>query len=696
MNCSRRGFIKRISVLGVALFMSNLFFGIESLAETPKLPNVVLIFTDDQGWGDIGCFGLMKGKTPHLDRMASEGMKFTDFYVNCGQCSGSRAALMTGCHYQRISMPTVSWPNESGGLHPSETTIAELLQAEGYATACIGKWHLGHRPGFLPIDQGFDYYYGIPYSNDMTYDTEMVRSENIVLREGWTNEKLDAYKKAKENKNKVPLMRNREVIEFPVDQKTLTKRYTEEATKFIREHKDEPFFVYLPHSMPHNPIAVSKAFEPDLTNSKNELQDLYAKVMEEIDWSVGEILKTLKELGLDENTLVIFTSDNGPNTGSTGGLRGSKATVYEGGMRVPCIMRWPESIPAGGNCSEVATTLDILPTLAGIVGGKIPTDRVIDGKDILPLMIGKPDAKTPHSAYAYIYKEGGVRSGKWKYYPFRSGKGKKEKFNADDLRAKSPVQLYDLSADLSEEKNLAEQYPQVVQRLQKAYDDLKKDIAANKRPSGHFDAKRQAPYKDKEWVSLFDGKTLNGWIQKNGKATYRVSNGVIVGRTALNSPNSFLCTEGEYGDFELEFEVNLINSELNSGVQIRSKTQPAKGNEKFGRVNGPQVEIEAAGSKGAESGYIYGEACGGWMTPNEKLKPLKVFKDGQWNKYRIVARGPRLMTWINGKPVEDLVDEEKFKTHPKGFIGLQVHGVGDRGPFEVAWRNIWIKVTDKK
>lgn len=447
-------------------------------------PNVVIIFTDDQGWGDIGCFGLRNGKTPHLDRMASEGMKFTDFYVNCGQCSGSRAALMTGCHYQRISMPTVSWPNESGGLHPSETTIAELLKAEGYATACIGKWHLGHRPGFLPIDQGFDYYYGIPYSNDMTYDTEMVRSKDIILREGWTEEKLDAYKKAKENRHKVPLMRGREVIEFPVDQKTLTKRYTEEAVRFIREHKDEPFFVYLPHSMPHNPIAVSKAFEPDLTNSKNESKDLYAKVMEEIDWSAGEILKTLEELDLDENTLVIFSSDNGPNRGSTGGLRGSKATVYEGGMRVPCIMRWPKSIPAGRSCTEVATTLDILPTIAGLVGGEVPSDRVIDGKDILPLMKGIPGAKSPHNAYAYIYKDGGVRSGKWKYYPFRAGIGAKDRLKKGDLRTQAPVQLYDLSTDLHEEKNLAEQNPEVVMRLHKALEELKTDIENNKRPSG--------------------------------------------------------------------------------------------------------------------------------------------------------------------------------------------------------------------
>jgi len=193
------------------------------------------------------------------------------------------------------------------------------------------------------------------------------------------------------------------------------------------------------------------------------------------------------------------------------------------------------------------------------------------------------------------------------------------------------------------------------------------------------------------WVSLFDGMTLDGWIQKNGTASYRVDDGTIVGKTAKGSPNSFLCTEQEYGDFELEFEVLLLNNELNSGVQIRSQTKPAKGNQKFGRVNGPQVEIAASGSKGTKSGYIYGEACGGWMTPASRRNPRKVFKDGEWNKYRIVANRARIQTWINGEPIEDLTDNAKFKTHPGGFIGLQVHGVGNRGPFEVAWRNIRIK-----
>jgi hypothetical protein len=197
------------------------------------------------------------------------------------------------------------------------------------------------------------------------------------------------------------------------------------------------------------------------------------------------------------------------------------------------------------------------------------------------------------------------------------------------------------------------------------------------------------------WTSLFDGKTLKGWIQKNGAATYRAEDGAIVGKTTKGSPNSFLCTVNDYGDFELEFEVLLLNNELNSGVQIRSQTKKPRGNQKFGRVNGPQVEIEASGANGAESGYIYGEACGGWMTPRNRRKPLKVFKDNEWNRYRILAKGPRIQTWINDQPVEDLIDEARFKSHPKGFIGLQVHGVGARGPYQVAWKNIRIKIFDK-
>lgn len=198
-----------------------------------------------------------------------------------------------------------------------------------------------------------------------------------------------------------------------------------------------------------------------------------------------------------------------------------------------------------------------------------------------------------------------------------------------------------------------------------------------------------------EWVTLFDGKSLDGWIQKNGTATYRVEDGTIVGKTTPGSPNSFLCTEKDYGDFELTFEVKLFDGELNSGVQIRSQTKPAADGEDFGRVNGPQVEIEASGENGAEAGYIYGEACGGWMTPEDELVPTKAFKDGEWNRYRIVAKGARIQTWINGQPIEDLVDEAKFESHPKGFIGLQVHGVGDRGPFEVAWRDIKIRELDE-
>ncbi|GIW80020.1 MAG: arylsulfatase [Gemmatales bacterium] len=423
----------------------------------PQKPNVILIFTDDQGYGDVGCYGAKGFKTPNLDRLAADGVRFTDFYVNCPVCSGSRTALLTGCHYQRLSMQPVLFPNSKYGLHPDEVTIAEVLKQQGYATACIGKWHLGHMPPCLPTMQGFDYYFGIPYSNDMTIDPRAPLSKNIVLREGMTVEKI---RTGKPIRNKVPLMRGEEVIEYPVDQDTLTRRYTEETIRFIRQHKDEPFFVYLPHTMPHLPLHVSKEFA-GRTKTK------FGDIMEEIDWSVGEIVKAIADLKLDDKTLIIFTTDNGTRSGSSGPLRGRKASVYEGGIRVPCIMRWKGQIPAGKVCSEVAATIDILPTLAHLTGAELPK-RKIDGKNIWPLMKGDPGAKSPHDVYCLAHGRGAVRSGKWKYYPA-------------DKQAKA--ELYDLEKDLSETTNVADQHPEVVKRLQASYEAHVADLRKNRRPA---------------------------------------------------------------------------------------------------------------------------------------------------------------------------------------------------------------------
>ncbi|MDX9973445.1 MAG: sulfatase, partial [FCB group bacterium] len=348
-----------------------------------RKPNFIVIFTDDQGYADLGCFGATQFATPNIDRMAAQGVRFTDFHSSSPVCTPSRASLMTGCYAQRVGMPRVLNPKSTTGINANEVTVAEIMKGQGYATGCVGKWHLGHLPPFLPTRHGFDSYFGIPYSNDM-----------------------------------VPacLMRDEEVIEPEVEQDTLTDRYAEEAVRFIRAHKDEPFFLYLAHNMPHVPLHAAERFRG---KSKG---GLYGDVIENIDWSVGRVLDTLDELGLARDTLVVYTADNGPwlargeDSGFAAPLRNGKGSTYEGGMREPCVMRWPGIIPAGSVCGEFATAMDILPTFAQVAGGSAPTDRVIVGHDILPLMTGAAGAVSPYDVFYYYAQEGlqAVRSGKWK------------------------------------------------------------------------------------------------------------------------------------------------------------------------------------------------------------------------------------------------------------------------------------------
>ena len=410
---------------------------IELREEAKKPPNFVVVFIDDLGYSDLGCFGSPLIKTPRLDRMADEGVKFTSFYAQ-PICSPSRASLLTGCLPMRVSIPDVLFPHSKTGINSDEITIAEILKDRGYTTACIGKWHLGHQDKFLPRRHGFDYFYGLPYSNDM-----------------------DAQSR---KEPQIPLMRNEEIIEQPANQAMLTERYTDEAIKFIKQNKDNPFFLYLPHTMVHVPLHASEKW---CGVSK---RGLYGDTVECIDWSTGEILDTLAELGLEDNTLVIFTSDNGPwlvmkeNGGRALPLREGKGTCYEGGLRVPTIMRWPGRIPAGSECSETSSTMDILPTFAHLAGAEVPQDRIIDGRDILPLITGEDGAKTPHEAFFYYMRDElrAVRSGKWKLVvkPLEDGK---------------PA-LYDLESDISESNNLASENPDVVMRLQVLLDKCREDI----------------------------------------------------------------------------------------------------------------------------------------------------------------------------------------------------------------------------
>lgn len=426
-------------------------------------PNVVIIFIDDMGYADIGPFGATKQKTPNLDRMAKEGMKLTSFYA-APVCSVSRAQLLTGCYGPRISVPGVYFPGDAAGLNPAEITIAERLKEQGYATQCVGKWHVGDQAEFLPTKQGFDHYFGIPYSNDM-------------------------QKKSAETGEKVtPLMRDGKVAELLSDeqQSKIVERYTDEVLGFIRTNKDKPFFVYFPHSAVHTPIWPGKSFRGKSANGR------FGDWVEEVDWSVGRVLDTLRELKIDENTLVIFTSDNGPwlIKGADGGsalpLRGGKGSTWEGGVRVPTIARWPGKIAPASVCDTVSGTIDLLPTCVSIAGGTVPADPIIDGRDLSPVLFGK-STESPREAHYYFEGFGlhAVRQGPWKLavVPQRETMGKEI---AED--AKSNPRLYNLDSDIGETTNLADQNPEIVAKLTALIDAKNAEIGGQaptaRRPAG--------------------------------------------------------------------------------------------------------------------------------------------------------------------------------------------------------------------
>lgn len=430
-------------------------------AQSPKRPpNVVIIFTDDQGYADVGCFGAKGFKTPNLDHMASEGTRFTNFYVAQAVCGASRAALLTGCYSNRIGMLAAPGPKATHGLHEKEMIIPELLKQRGYATAMYGKWHLGHREKFLPTNHGFDEYFGLPYSNDM-----------------WPY-----HPTAGKHFPPLPLIEGVKTIKLNPDQSKLTTWYTERAVEFIDKNKERPFFLYVAHSMPHVPLFVSDKYKG------KSAQGMYGDVISEIDWSAGQILKSIKRNGLDENTLVIFTSDNGPwlsygnHGGSTGPLREGKGTTWEGGVREPCIMRWPGKIPAGAVCDELAATIDVLPTLAGLTGTRLPK-HTIDGKDIWPLMSGQPGAKTPHDVYYYYWSRHlqAIRSGKWKlHFPhsYRSltGPPGKDGRPGGYTQERTGLVLYDLENDIGETTDVAAEFPGVVTRLKEHADAARLEL----------------------------------------------------------------------------------------------------------------------------------------------------------------------------------------------------------------------------
>jgi len=447
-------------------------------------PNIILINCDDLGYGDVGCYGSKVNKTPAIDRLAAEGIRFTDFYMVSPVCSPSRGGMMTGCLPPRIGFGEfngawVLFPGHAEGLNPSEITVAKILKGQGYATGLVGKWHCGDQPDFLPTRHGFDTYFGLPYSNDM--------GRQACHAKAWPP---------------LPLIRDEEVIQEQPDQAALTERYAQECVDFIRANRAGPFFLYLAHMHVHLPLIVAKRFLDQAQNGP------YGAAVEAIDWVTGVILYELEKLGLDRNTLVIFTSDNGSrgdNGGSNFPLRAGKGTTWEGGMRLPCIARWPGKIPAGTVCREMAASIDFLPTFAALAGGCAPKDRVIDGRDIRDLLFNVDGAETPHEAFPYyrLNQLEAMRMGKWKLH-LRKGE---EVIN----------ELYDLEADIAEANDLYDQFPEVVARFQPLIEHYRDDIGdsavnrtgkncrpvgrvANPRPLTAYDP--QHPY----IVAMYDGQ----------------------------------------------------------------------------------------------------------------------------------------------------------------------------------------------
>ena len=478
----------------IALFCLLSIAALSSSPAAERLPNVVIIFTDDQGYGDIGVNGAEGFETPNLDRMAKEGRHFTRWYAAQAVCSASRTALMTGCYPNRLGMHGALSPGSRHGLNPEETTLAEVFKSKGYATAAFGKWHLGDHEKFLPLQQGFDEYFGIPYSNDMWPQHPASKDfPPLPLYEG--NERLR--------------------IADEHDQRMMTTWLTARSVDFINRHREQPFFLYVPHPQPHVPLYVSERF------AGTTKRGLFGDVIAELDWSVGEILNAIDTNGLAGDTLVIFTSDNGPwlsygtHAGSSGPFREGKGTAWEGGVREPTVMRWTGTIPAGTVCDEPGMNIDLLPTLAGLIGAPLP-EREIDGKDLLPLLKGVEGAKNPHEAYWYYYKNNelhAVASGTWKLvlpHSYRTLDGKP----GGDGGLPSPYQnrqtalaLYDLATDPGETHDLAAAHPDKVAELMKHAaaaraelgDTLTKQKGSGTREPGRLTAEEAAALQKLHW-----------------------------------------------------------------------------------------------------------------------------------------------------------------------------------------------------
>ncbi len=480
-------FTVAVAVLGLPL-TSKL-----SAAE-PEKPNFIVINVDDLGYADIGPFGSKLNRTPNLDTMAKEGRKLTSFYA-APVCSPSRASLMTGCYPKRsLPIPHVLFPGNDVGLNPDEVTIAEILKDSGYATACIGKWHLGDQPEFLPNKQGFDLHFGLPYSNDMGPAEDGVKSD--------LGKPLPKSKPG--TQPPLPLLRNGTVVKrvMPDDQQSLVEIYTDEAVKFVTENKSKPFFLYLPHNAVHFPIYPGKKWAGKSPNG------IFSDWVEEVDWSVGQVLDAVRKQGLAEKTLVIFTSDNGGTPRSVNApLRGHKASTWEGGVRVPTIAWWPKKIPAGTETDAILGMFDVLPTFAALAGAKLPEGRKLDGVNIWPQLAGEKDAKPAHDTFLYYrgLKLEAVRHGEWKLHfavPPKKGKEKEKP---------AGPQLFNLKSDIGETTDVAKEHPEIVKKLQEIADATKDDLG----PDGMGPGVRPiGKVKDAQPIIGKDGKIRPGFEPK--------------------------------------------------------------------------------------------------------------------------------------------------------------------------------------
>lgn len=496
---------RTISLVAILVTVSVLYVvAPRTRAAERTRPNFIFINIDDLGYADIEPFGSKLNRTPHLNRMAKEGRKLTCFYA-APVCSPSRASLMTGCYPKRaLSIPHVLFPGNSVGLDQREITVAELLREQGYATGIIGKWHLGDQPEFLPRRQGFDYYYGLPYSNDMGPASDGVKSNLGVP--------LPQPRAGQNSQPPLPLLRNETVLQRVLadDQQAIVERYTQEAVAFLHAHRDEPFFLYLPHSAVHFPLYPGKAFHGKSRHG------LFGDWVEEVDWSVGQVLQTVRQLGLEKNTMVIFTSDNGgqPRHGAVNDpLRGGKGTTFEGGMRVPTIAWWPGRIPADSKSDQVTSTMDILPTLIRLAGGSVPADRKIDGGDIWPILAGDSDARTPHETFLFFrgLNLEAIRHGDWKLH-LNSG------------------ELHNLAADISEAKNVAADNADVVAMLRELAEQVDADLGTKEigpgcRPLGKVE--------DAQPLIAQDGKVRAGFEPNMIHAGQGIMIGEVTGTSAI-------------------------------------------------------------------------------------------------------------------------------------------------------------------